>query len=146
MSHNVFSVYCAASQDFCGVSHRACDGTAAHLEQSKTLLQLLCAELISPRFVRTLREFFICHSRPRLYFAAAFHSCDAFFLILFLHVSVFSLSFPPLTDTHSLSLHHIELSVRVGPRVSWSLMDGEHVGGAAVLNGHGGLKRWGSKC
>lgn len=59
---------------------------------------------------------------------------------------VFSLSLPPLPDADFLSLHHIELSVSVGPRVSWSLMDGEHVGGAAVLNRHGGLKRWGSKC
>lgn len=58
----------------------------------------------------------------------------------------FPLSHPPSADAVLPRLHHIELSVIVGPHVSLSLMDGEHVGGAAVLNRHGGLKRWGSKC
>lgn len=46
-----------------------------------------------------------------------------------------------MPDAGFLFLHHIELSVSVGPRVSQSLMDGEHVGEAAILNRHGGLKR-----
>lgn len=144
-----FGLLCRVTK-FCSVSDCACEETAAHLEQSifwdKMLLQLFARSSSSTiLFV------------PECVFASPFSGYDCifscipllwpFFSILFLlHFSVFSLSLPPLPDADFLSLHHIELSVSVGPRVSWSLMDGEHVGGAAVLNRHGGLKRWGSKC
>lgn len=133
---------------FCSVSGCAGEGAAAHLEQSifrdKMLLQLF-----APNSSSTI--LFAPESGPPSPFSGyecISAACDPFFFSHSLVPSflVFSLSLPPLPDADFLSLHHIELSVSVGPRVSWSLMDGEHVGGAAVLNRHGGLKRWGSKC